>query len=136
MGISDFYPCRRQDRDCSAIIERNVGGTPVIPDTGAKRTIVITQLGIYERERRKSAAEKRMQSRTARTQPHPISEQRRRNAFLSELNAMGVHPTKNEYRIIDAMTTDKLLKARQVENIIKPLIQRREGWQNKAYPQE
>ena len=35
------------------------------------------------------------------------------------------------------MTTDKLLKARQVENIIKPLIQRRERElaKNKAYPQ-
>jgi len=99
----------------------------VIPDTGAEADpSVITQLAFKKRERRKAAAEKRARNRERRERNLTrFLNNGIRNAFLSELNAMGFI-TKNEYRIIDAMTTDKLLKARQVENIIKPLIQRRE----------
>ena len=97
------------------------------PDTGAEADpSVITQLAFKKRERRKAAAEKRARNRERRERNLTrFLNNGIRNAFLSELNAMGFI-TKNEYRIIDAMTTDKLLKARQVENIIKPLIQRRE----------
>ncbi len=114
---------------CSAIVEAAgiLGGTPVISDTGAEADpSVITQLALKKRERRKAAAEKRARNRERRERNLTrFLNNGIRNAFLSELNAMGFI-TKNEYRIIDAMTTDKLLKARQVENIIKPLIQRRE----------
>ncbi len=83
---------------CSAIVEAAgiLGGTPVIPDTGAEADpSVITQLAFKKRERRKAAAEKRRtQPRTARTQPHPISEQRHTQRLPVRTKRHGVHHQK------------------------------------------